>query len=101
MWPGWGPLLQGYAACRSSSVSVHQRDGRVVFLPGAVSRVGCLEETCSLGEQTRMSEDQQGKVNLHSQTLFLLTGHASAQHLNISAQLRPSRGEVLVLLRSG
>lgn len=70
-----GLSSRAITACRSSSVSVHQRDGGVLSLSGAVSRVGCLEETCSLGEQTQMSEDQQGKVNLHcicSQTLFLL-----------------------------
>lgn len=56
-------------------MSVGQKDGAVVSAPGAISRLGCLEETCSLGEQTRMSEDQQGKANPHcscSQTLFLL-----------------------------
>lgn len=55
-------------------MSVGQRDGVVVSEPGAISRVGCLEETCSLGEQTQMSEDQQGKANPHcicSQTIFI------------------------------
>lgn len=74
VWPHWGLSSQGCAACRSSSMSVGQRDGVVVSEPGAISRVGCLEETCSLGEQTQMSEDQQGKANPHcicSQTIFI------------------------------
>lgn len=45
--------------------------GQVLF-----PMVGCLEETCSLGEQTRMSEDQHRKVSqtpcIRSQSLFLL-----------------------------
>lgn len=80
MWLRQGTSLtrsQCGIAYRSSSAFVHLSQWHGVSEPGVwFPRVSCLEETCPLGEQSGMSEDQHGRVNqslcICSPSLFLL-----------------------------